>query len=144
MTSIYFSHANGFPSKTYSVLFKFLKDYNITTIDVIGAQKKTNEVDWINLSKEIIDGVLELNKPVIGIGHSLGGILTLLAASNNPKIFKSVILLDPPIFSPLKRSIIDFLRLIQIEDLFSPARKSKKRRELFDSKEQALKYFKIK
>ena len=47
-------------------------------------------------------------------------------------------------FSPLKRYIIDVLRVLKIEDVFSPAGKSKKRREKFSSKEQAFEYFKEK
>ena len=144
MTSIHFSHANGFPARTYSILFEFLKGYNITSIDVLGQGKKPEIIDWINLSEEILDRVKKLKGPVVGVGHSLGGILTLLAAAKKPNIFKSVILLDPPMFSPLKRGIIDVLRLIRIEDMFSPAGKSKKRREKFDSKEQAFQYFKRK
>ena len=144
MTIIHFSHANGFPSKTYSILFDFLKEYHVTSIDVLGANKKPEEIDWVNLSEEIIESVKELNRPVVGVGHSLGGILTLLAAAKEPKMFESVILLDPPIFSPLKRFIINILRVIKIEDVFSPAGKSKKRREKFKSKEQAYEYFKSK
>jgi len=144
MSSIHFSHANGFPARTYSILFEFLKGYNITSIDVLGQGKKHEDINWIGLSEEIFDRVQKIKRPVVGVGHSLGGILTLLAAAKKPNTFKSVILLDPPMFSPLKRSIIDVLRVIKVEDMFSPAAKSKKRRERFDSKEQAFQYFKEK
>ena len=44
---------------------------------------------------------------IIGIGHSLGGILTFLAAYRRPELFKGIIMLDPPqLMGPLLFSFI--------------------------------------
>ena len=36
--------------------------------------------------------------PLIGIGHSMGGVLTLLAGAKYPDLFSEIILLDPVLF----------------------------------------------
>jgi len=144
MSYIQFSHANGFPAKTYTTLFNYLNGYDISSIEVLASSKNPNNIIWDELTEEIIDCVQKIGEPVVGIGHSFGGLLTLLAASKKPEYFRSVILLDPPIFSPLKRQIISILRKIKMDDKFSPAGKSKKRREYFDSMQHALEYFKTK
>ena len=36
--------------------------------------------------------------PLIGIGHSMGAVLTLLAATKYPDLFSEIILLDPVLF----------------------------------------------
>ena len=38
--------------------------------------------------------------PVIGLGHSIGGIVTLRAAMREPKKFRALVLLDPVLFIP--------------------------------------------
>ena len=52
-----------------------------------------------------------------------------------------MILLDPPIFSPLKRSAIRWLRRLGILEWFSPSRRVRRRRNTFTSRNQALLYF---
>jgi len=144
MSLIQFSHANGFPAKTYSILFKYLKEFEISYVEILAKNVKPEEINWYDMSEEIIYSAEKYEKPLVGIGHSLGGILTLLAASKKPDIFHSVILLDPPMFSPMKRGLINFIQAIKLYDYFSPAGKSKKRRKKFDSMHQALEYFKNK
>ena len=144
MAYIFFAHANGFPAKTYKILFKFLKKYNISTVDTLATNIRSEDINWDKLSDEIIYNVPKTNNRIYGVGHSLGGVLTLLAASKCPDMFHSVILLDPPLFSFYKRNIIRILRLLKLDDIFSPASKSLKRRDNFNSKKEAFEYFKTK
>ena len=55
-----------------------------------------------------------------------------------------MILFDPLIFSPLKRSAIRWLRRLGILEWFSPARRVRRRRNTFASRDQALEYFEAK
>ena len=57
------------------------------------------------------------------------------------RIYSNMILLDPPIFSPLKRSAIRWLRRLGILEWFSPSRRVLRRRNTFASRDQALEYF---
>ena len=141
MEVIQFSHANGFPAKTYSYMFDQLKEYKISAVNIIGDSTDHKDINMFDLRDELIQNVLQHGEPVIGVGHSFGGVLTLLAASNNPELFKNIVLLDPPIFSPIKSTVIKILRMLGIEDWVSPAGKSKKRRDKFASKRDAKKIF---
>ncbi|MDC0225127.1 alpha/beta hydrolase [Deltaproteobacteria bacterium] len=141
MEVIQFSHANGFPAKTYSYMFDQLKEYKISAVNIIGDSTDHKDINMFDLRDELIQNVLQHGEPVIGVGHSFGGVLTLLAASNNPELFKNIVLLDPPIFSPIKITVIKILRMLGIEDWVSPAGKSKKRRDKFASKRDAKTLF---
>lgn len=141
MEVIQFSHANGFPAKTYSYMFDQLKEYKISAVNIIGDSTDHKDINMFDLRDELIQNVLQHGEPVIGVGHSFGGVLTLLAASNNPELFKNIVLLDPPIFSPIKSTVIKILRMLGIEDWVSPAGKSKKRRDKFASKRDAKTLF---
>ena len=141
MEVIQFSHANGFPAKTYSYMFDQLKEYKISAVNIIGDSTDHKDINMFDLSDELIQNVLQHGEPVIGVGHSFGGVLTLLAASKNPELFKNIVLLDPPIFSPIKSTVIKILRMLGIEDWVSPAGKSKKRRDKFASKSDAKTLF---
>ena len=144
MSIIQFSHANGFPAKTYSILFKYLKDHTISAIENLAENRVPPAINWHDLAEVVLGSVGKFKEPVIGVGHSLGGMLTLLAAAKKPNRFHTVILLDPPLFSLNKRRLISLLRVLHVEDLFGPSGKSKKRRDNFVSKKDALTYFKAK
>ena len=73
--------------------------------------------------EEVISQVATAKGNAIGIGHSLGGNLCILAQTSKPNLFQNMILLDPPILSPLKRSAISWLRRLGILEWFSPSRR---------------------
>ena len=144
MSTIQFSHANGFPAKTYSVLFDHLKEHKISAINILGENTKPKEINMYDMRDDVLESAEQHGEPVIGIGHSFGGILSLLAAAKKPELFQSVILLDPPLFSVHKSALIRLLRALNIEDWVSPSGKSKKRRDHFESKSQAKSLFQTK
>ena len=141
MSIIQFSHANGFPAKTYTKLFDNLNEYKISAINNLGENTNAADINWYDLTDEILECVDKIGEPVIGLGHSFGGVLTLLAAAKKPELFKDVILLDPPLFSSKKRFLIRLMRALNIEDWVSPSGKSKHRRDHFDSKLTAKSIF---
>ena len=144
MSIIQFSHANGFPAKTYSILFKYLKDHTISAIENLAENRIPPAINWHDLAEDVLGSVGKFKEPVIGVGHSLGGMLTLLAAAKKPNRFHTVILLDPPLFSLNKRRLISLLRALHVEDFFSPSGKSKKRRVNFASKKEAYTHLRTK
>ena len=50
MSIIQFSHANGFPAKTYSVLFKHLEGHKISAINILAENRKPSEINWHDLT----------------------------------------------------------------------------------------------
>ena len=108
-----------------------MKDHTISAIDNLAENRVPPAINWHDLTEDVLESVGKFKEPVIGVGHSLGGMLTLLAAAKKPDIFQTIILLDPPLFSLNKRRLISLLRALHVEDLFGPSGKSKKRRVNF-------------
>ena len=103
-TSLVFSHANGFPVGSYRSFLDSLKD----SFEIFGWQARPlipgsapEEISgWGDLSVDLKTGIeSRFSGPVVGVGHSLGGVLNLLAAASNPELYRALVLLDPVIFS---------------------------------------------
>ncbi len=143
--TIHFAHANGFPSGTYTKIFRSLQEeYAVTAIEKLGHDPRYPVDDnWRSLVRELVNHVEGVaGKPVIGVGHSLGGILTFMAAYRNPRLFSKIIILDPPlVYGPLALPVFlaKRLRLIDRLKLIS---QTKKRRSLWSSQEETEAYFK--
>lgn len=144
-STIHFAHANGFPASTYSFLFELLEDKTIAKIECLGHGGFALNGNWHNLADEIIDSVeRQADKPVIGLGHSLGGVVTLLAASKRPELFDKVVLLDPVLFSRRKRYAINLARALGFGQWIGPTRRTLVRKAQFESHQEAKQYFSTK
>jgi len=140
---IHFAHANGVPSKVYTKLFELLKDqYDVIYVPLLGPDKRYPiDRGWDSLTEQVIDSIVQQaqGRKVIGLGHSLGSVLTFWAAYKRPELFEQVIMLDPPMIVG-KASFAMFLMKIfkpQLLDQLTPAGLSIKRRDHWDSREQA-------
>lgn len=140
---IHFAHANGFPGGTYNRMLSFFgDDYNVIAIDRIGHNDSFKiENNWSGLADELIDNIEKrAENPVIGLGHSLGSIVTFMAAYRRPELFKCVIMLDPVFFLGLKGMVFHLLKVTGTADYFSPAGKSKGRLNYWSSLDEVKKY----
>jgi pimeloyl-ACP methyl ester carboxylesterase len=141
---IHFAHANGFPGGSYSrLLSHFTSDFDVIAVDRIGHNENfpVNN-NWSNLADELIYNIeLKADVPVIGVGHSLGSILTFMAAHKRPDLFKCVIMLDPPFFWGYAGRVFYLLKMTGIADRFTPADKSRKRRRFWKDMDEVKQYF---
>ncbi len=81
-------------------------------------------------------------EPVIGVGHSIGGIVTLRAAIREPKKFRAVVLLDPVLFIPSFIVGWNILRAIGLGDRVHPLiAGAKRRRRTFDNLDVVFRSF---
>lgn len=142
MPKIQFSHANGFPGSSYNYLFSLLPEYEITYVEKMGHGDYPLNGDLRNYAAELIEDIENKHEaPIIGMGHSAGAIVTLIAAAMRPDLFQHVILLDPVLFSKRKRYAMKLLKPMGLLDKITPAARASKRRAQFDSREQARDYF---
>jgi len=81
---------------------------------------------------------------IIGLGHSLGGILHFLAAVENPELYKAIILLDAPIISRLSSAGIRFLKLTNRMQNSPLVKTTRFRRAAWKTKDEAFEHFKKK
>ena len=145
--TIHFAHANGFPAKTYSKLFSNLEnDYEINYLERHAHNPKFPVTDgWERLRDELREELeRRYTEKIIGVGHSLGGILHFLVAVENPEIYKAIILLDAPIISRLSSGGVRILKILNLSDRFTPSQTTRFRRNLWKSKEEVYDHFKQK
>lgn len=144
---IHFAHGNGFPSPCYRQLLNALEErFDCCYIDRIGHNPSFPVSDnWQELINEVISSIQkQAHQPVIAIGHSLGGVLSLLAAVEQPELFKAVILLDSPLIGRFKSHIVRFSKRFGMIDHLTPAYRTRGRREHWASREEVLTYLKHK
>lgn len=140
---IHFAHANGVPSLVYQKLFDLLKDeYEVIYVPLLGTDKRYPiDNHWESLTNQVIDSIVRQAKgrPVIGLGHSLGSVLTFQAALKRPELFSQVIMLDPPLIMGKDGFALHVAKLLKLKavDRMSPAALSLRRRDHWDSREQA-------
>lgn len=140
---IHFAHANSYPAGCYRKLLETLgHQYDIACIERIGHDPRFPVSDnWPHLTDELIQSVERLGRPVYGVGHSLGGALTVLAALKRPELFAGVVILDSPILSGWRsRGLWLAKRLGRIERV-TPAHIALGRRDQFDSVEAMHAHF---
>jgi len=141
MSTIFFAHANGFPSACYQPFFEALQSHGhtIDAIDKIGMNPAfpiTN--NWPYLVEELEQDITSRHQePVIGIGHSLGGMLSYLLANKRPMLYSHLILLDPPVINGWQNIIWWLHKRLGLSDRITPAGSSKKRRTHFANYQEA-------
>lgn len=140
---LHFSHANGFPARCYRKFFSYLEpDFRISSIDCIGHDPAYPVTDgWPHLVAQLIDHLCAHRGPVVGVGHSLGGYLTFMAAVQRPELFKCIILLDAPILGYFKGTAFGMLKRLGLADRVTPALGTRERRRDWPSVEDMVAHF---
>lgn len=145
--TIHFAHANGFPAKTYSKLLSSLADeYEIKYLERHAHNPKFPVTDgWERLRDELREDLEKrYTEKIIGIGHSLGGVLHLLVAAEKPELYKQIILLDAPIISRLSSNGLRLMKILNLMDRFTPSQITRYRRNIWQSKSEVYEHFKAK
>jgi pimeloyl-ACP methyl ester carboxylesterase len=141
---LHFSHANGFPADCYRKFFSYLEpDFRIGSINCIGHDPAYPVSDgWPHLVAQLIDHVSShYRAPVVGVGHSLGGYLSFMAAVQRPELFKCIILLDAPIIGPFTGAAFGVLKRLGLVDRITPAHATRERRRDWASVEDMVAHF---
>ena len=146
MIPVQFSHANGFPAACYRKMFGYLGiGFDIKYVNAIGHDPKHPVTDgWPHLVSELIERVERRGEPVLGVGHSLGGYLTALAALKRPALFRAIILLDSPILARWKGAVLRMVKRFGLADRVTPAGITRDRRAVWASSDEAYAHFRNK
>lgn len=98
--TIHLAHANGFPASTYQTIIDQLKPhYRVISMDLRplwpeSDYRKFN--NWDTIGDDLIQFLDQQGlKNVIGMGHSFGGIATVIAAQKRPDLFRKLVLIEP-------------------------------------------------
>lgn len=151
---LHFLHGNGFAAMTLgAIAAQMPKAWDIWLTDVPGhghsSQPNHRMPNWQAMADEIADAIyhqadVEKKGPLIGIGHSMGGILTLYAAYKYPDLFSKIILLDPVLFKTEILIAQHFMRATGIWKSRALVRAVSNRQKTWPNKEAMTNYLKTK
>lgn len=141
--SLHFLHANGYPPACYQPLFELLKtEYRVfgMLLRPLWEGSQPEEIrTWHPLSEDLLRFLAAApisEKKVIGVGHSIGAMVTLRAALRDPDRFRALVLIDPVLFVPGFMLRWHIIRVLGLGDRLHPLiQGAKKRRRTFDDLE---------
>jgi pimeloyl-ACP methyl ester carboxylesterase len=141
--------ANGFPPQTYAPLLQpFKVDYRVVCLPPRALwpdepPPPEQPGSWRTVADDLLSGLRQHGLTgVTAVGHSFGGIASLLAVIDEPERFRALILLDPTIPLPELVQMIKIAQDTGQTDLMPLVQTASRRRRQFDSLDEAHDYFK--
>lgn len=146
---IHFAHANAYPPGCYRQLFQpFLKEYQVIGMHqrpLWKGSRPSKLKSWNQLADDLILFFEQQQfKQVIGIGHSMGGVVSIIAAIKRPDIFSKIVLIDPVIFPKHFARFNRFLPSFIKKQIIPPAKLSAKRRDSWPHQQMVFDSFRTK
>jgi len=131
---IVFSHGNSFPASTYRVLLDNLRQrgFKVDAVEKFGHDPDypvTN--NWPHLVEQLADFARQkqgAGEAAFLVGHSLGGILSLMCAARHPELARGVVLIDSPVIGGWRATTLGLAKRTPLIGSLSPGRISHKRR----------------
>ncbi|MES2150540.1 MAG: alpha/beta hydrolase [Pseudomonadota bacterium] len=143
---LHFSHGNSFPAGTYRRFLGQLDgEYDIRAVDMHGHDPAFLVSDgWPGLVAELIGRLETYRAPAILVGHSLGGMLSLMAARQRPELVRCVVMLDSPVVAGWRAALLRVAKAQGWGKRWSPARLSENRRNIWPDRQAAFDHFQAK
>jgi pimeloyl-ACP methyl ester carboxylesterase len=151
MALVVFSHANSFPASTYRVLFDSLRSrgYTVQALEKVGHDPRYPvSNNWTHLVQQVADFAADVvaqhGEPAFLVGHSLGGLLSLMAAARHPALARGVLLLDSPLVGGWRAATLGAFKRANMVENVSPGKISRRRRQHWPNQQSALEHFQSK
>lgn len=149
---VIFSHGNSFPGSTYGVMLQSLKSrgFGVKAIEKFGHDPRYPVTsNWPFLVQQLADftahEVEKSGQPAFLVGHSLGGFLSLMCAARHPELgglpVRGVVLLDSPIVGGWRATALSVAKRARLVGSVSPGAVSRKRKQAWASRDEALAHF---
>lgn len=117
-------------------------NFRISSIEALGTDPRYPVTEgWPRLVEQLIAKLEAGREPVYGVGHSLGGYLTFLAAVQRPELFRAIVLLDAPVIGAIRGGMLGATKRLGIVDRVTPAGATRDRRSSWNSREEAKAHF---
>lgn len=142
-SAIHFTHANGIPAASYrKFLSYFTPQFDVKAIPLIGMDERYPITkDWRYLVDQVIADIEHQfpKQQVIGLGHSFGSLVTLMAAYKRPDLFSQLIIMDPPFVIGPKSAIFEGMQKLKLKavDKLTPAAITLKRNDHWPNLDEA-------
>ena len=145
---VLFFHGNSFPASTYNVMLNDLRrrGMQVQVLEKIGHDPAFPVTsNWPHL----VDELHAFAKPLIAahsgsvvlVGHSLGGMLSLMLAAQFPQLAHAVVMVDAPALGGLRAKALHLSKTLTLTKKFSPGVVSQKRRITWNSLEEVHAHF---
>jgi pimeloyl-ACP methyl ester carboxylesterase len=141
---LHFAHANSYPAGVYRQFFARLSGhFEIQSLDMHAHNPQYPVSDgWPHLVDEYIAELSSrYHEPVILVGHSLGGMLSMMVAQQRPDLVRCVVMLDSPVVGGWRAFAWHILKMLGRAYVMPPAKFSIRRRNVWPSLEAAYQHF---
>ncbi len=144
--TLHLAPANGFPPRTYLPLLRLMRGYRCVCLPpraLWGDQQPPSDYrDWRYEADDLLAGLDKRDLcEVIAVGHSLGGVVSMLALLKEPERFKALVMLDPPILPPDLLEMIGVAWENDLVEHIPMVQMARRRRQFFESEEAAFARF---
>ncbi len=131
---LHFAHANGLPPEAYRpVLAPLTERFRVVTSAArpLWSGADPGQLDsWAPLVRDLRHALREHGvSGAIGVGHSLGGTLSILAQAEEPALFRGLVLVDPVIFAGVRSAFWGAMRGLGLGGRLPLVRTARRRRE---------------
>lgn len=144
--TIVFAHANSFPAGTYGALFEAWRrrGWRVLAPTKLGHDPAYPATSgWPRLRDEFVAFIEReaAGQPVVLVGHSMGGYVSLLTASRRPELVGAVVLLDAPIVAGWRSPAFGLLKATGLIRRGGPGAASVRRRDHWPTREAVREHF---
>ncbi len=131
--ALHFAHANGFPPATYRALIEVLcESFHVQSMSarpLWSQTPPTNLADWALFADDLRDTLERRGqRGIIGAGHSLGAVTSLMAAANDPGLFSAIVAIDPLLLTGVHSVMWGAMKQLGLGDRLSIVRGALRRR----------------
>ncbi len=140
---LHFAHANGYPALSYRrFLHPLLAHHRVIAIEQRPLWPR-HDPPPVARTWDVLSGDLETFldqqgvRGVIGVGHSLGGVVSLFTAARRPDLFSALVLLDP-VFYPARTAWLTRLTPMAFKRRIPYVRKTLGRPDHWRDQEEAF------
>lgn len=146
---LFFLHGNGLCGRIYEPFLSFFEQhFELVLLDIAGhgaSDAPPHFPGWNTIAKqcaEVVQRVIGDEREALMMGHSFGGILSILIAAAAPGRFKQLLLLDPILFPRRMLLVFTLMKWLRLTDRVHPmVRMTQKRRRQWPCLADALTYF---
>jgi len=161
LSPIHFAHANGFTAGTYRQMLDSLAQarsvyaLNHRATWMTSPKNPQPQFDWSSAADDLIAGLDAIRlynqrnhllghgttlQKFIGIGHSLGAVMTLIAATRRPDLFEKIILIEPVLYPTASLYILKAVPLALRYRYLSLAKRTLLRRDVWTNHSDFVEY----